>query len=154
MSGIDRMTKEQIMKLKQMKSVEEVKVYFKEQEVEVSKEELEKVEKYFTNGKMELGDSELEMVAGGGEKEEDFKQQAKTDGRNIPVPVSNDFCSCLFEQVWARSRDSMEIVEGSSKTHPEYVHRYSDVKCYSCSRQTDKYILICDVSPDQIPLLD
>ena len=127
-------TTEQMEKLKEMQSIDELKKVLKDEGIELTEDKMKEASRYFESGKMELEDSELEMVAGG---KDDYEAMAKADGRTFAVIGSIStplyFCGCKIEEVWARERTIGEI----SKSTSAYNYIFTDVKCYKCGKHRD-----------------
>ena len=66
------------------KTNEEVQEVFKDNGLDVSKEEIEKLAQ---DGKKAVEDGALEEVSGGGEKFDNFKAEAKKFGEGMVIPV-------------------------------------------------------------------
>ena len=127
---MDKLTNEQIEKLKTVQSIDELKIVLKDEEIELSEDEMKEASRYFESGKMELEDSELEMVAGG---KDDYEALAKADGRIIPVPRDNSgMCKCVTRQVWAR--ELISVTEEYINKCQKRTYVYEDAKCYGCGR--------------------
>ena len=137
------LTNEQLTEIKNLKSIDELKAFLTKENITLTDNETAKASSYLASGKSELADDELEMVAGGGDKEDEYKAQAYSDGRTHPLSiplniVQSEFCSCFIEQVWAREFILNKVPKnGKEKSYEE--HRYYDCKCYRCGHMESVY---------------
>ena len=135
---MNKFTNEQLVEMKALKSMAELETFLNKENITLTDEEIAKAAQYFESGKSELGDDELDMVAGGGDKEEEYKAQALAEGRIYPAPVTLGYCGCFIKQVWARELDIErieEVVSDGKVYNLNYHYIARDLKCYSCGAQ-------------------
>ena len=144
---MNKLTNEQLTELKNFKSIDELKVFLTKENITFTDEEMVKASKYFESGKSELTDDELNLVAGGGDKEDDYKRQAYADGRKVPVPGTTFFCDCFIEQVWAetyrRKPNGQGTIdsEGNLIPYTTFDDEYLNAKCYGCGLVKESHVV-------------
>ena len=134
---MNKFTDEQIIELKNLKSIDELNSFLTKENITLTIEETAIAAKYFESDKSELTDDELDMVTGGDDKGYEYKRQAFAEGRTIPITtldrINNHFCDCFIEQAWAKSYSVYKENGGSLYDIVDFF----DCKCYRCGRQQD-----------------
>ena len=136
---------EQLQQIREIKDAEGLYAFLGEQNIELDEAERAAVLSYIETGKQPLDDDELDAVAGGQDKDKNYRAMAYADGRNVPLkptkivlPSAQHFCSCFIDEAWART-----VAEQHAYVldWPSVNYTYFDCKCYRCGHEESRYVM-------------